>query len=280
MRDVLMDNGDLGETPRVAHVKRPPTLTAVTAQNIQESILRGEYRPGDPLREAELSESLGVSRGTAREALRFLHQEGALVEIIPHRGAFVIKLSLERAREIYTLRALLEPYAIRIAMENKAYSESDLGELQRVVDRIEKLENEGNDSALVKADIEFHRLATGRCRHQLLLDMVNKLQSQTLVLIFNTKLYRSDKVPDSVSHRAILEGLRSDEPAAAEEILRKHIIDAGSSLVKQMQEFQQAERAAAREVEGAVVPGPIWPGEAAVGSPQEPEPAVLGSDRV
>ena len=228
----------------VERLNRPPTLTAATAQNIQEAILRGDFAPGDPLREADLSESLEVSRGTVREALRLLHQEGALVEIIPHRGAFVIKLSVERAREIYTLRALLEPYAVRIAMENKAYTAGDLLELQELIQRLQALESERNDPALVKTDMEFHHVATRRCNHQLLLEMVGKLQSQTRILIFNTKRYRSDKVPDSVSHQAILEGIRSGDPMVAEEVVRSHIIDAGSSLVKRMEEVQRAEIAA------------------------------------
>jgi len=228
----------------VERLNRPPTLTAATAQNIQEAILRGDFAPGDPLREADLSESLEVSRGTVREALRLLHQEGALVEIIPHRGAFVIKLSAERAREIYTLRALLEPYAVRIAMENKAYTAADLLELQELIQRLQALESERNDPALVKTDMEFHHVATRRCNHQLLLEMVGKLQSQTRILIFNTKRYRSDKVPDSVSHQAILEGIRSGDPLVAEEVVRSHIIDAGSSLVKRMEEVQRAEIAA------------------------------------
>jgi DNA-binding GntR family transcriptional regulator len=227
-----------------------------------------------------LSERLGVSRGTVREALRFLHQEGALVEIIPHRGAFVIKLSLERAREIYTLRALLEPYAIRTVMENRAYSDSDLAELQALVQQIDELEKEGNDFALVKADIEFHRLATQRCNHQLLLEMVKKLQSQTLILIFNTKLYRSDPVPDSVSHRAVLEGLRAGDPAAAEEIIRKHIVDAGSSLVKRMEEVQRAERAPAGQRENAIAGRPVWPGTTANGPQPESEPMILSASLV
>ena len=236
-------------------LNRPPTLTAATAQNIQEAILRGDFAPADPLREADLSESLEVSRGTVREALRLLHQEGALVEIIPHRGAFVIKLSVERAREIYTLRALLEPYAVRIAMENKAYSEADILELQRLIRRLEELENEHNDPALVKTDMEFHHVVTRRCNHQLLLEMVGKLQSQTRVLIFNTKRYRSDKVPDSVSHQAIFDGIKSGDPLAAEEIVRSHIIDAGSSLVKRMEEVQRTEVSAPRESTESTV----WP---------------------
>jgi DNA-binding GntR family transcriptional regulator len=244
----------LSEISLLERLHRPPTLTAATAQNIQEAILRGYFAPGDPLREADLSESLGVSRGTVREALRLLHQEGALVEIIPHRGAFVIKLSVERAREIYTLRALLEPYAVRIAMENRAYTPADLDQLEALVLQLMELENERNDPALVKTDMEFHHVATRACNHQLLLEMVGKLQSQTRVLIFNTKRYRSDKVPDSVTHRAILEGIRSGDPLAAEEIVRRHIIDAGSSLVRRMEEVQQTESAPAPESHGTVWP--------------------------
>jgi DNA-binding GntR family transcriptional regulator len=242
----------------VQPVERPLTLTVATAKNIEAAILRGDFAPGAPLREGDLSEILGVSRGTVREALRLLHQEGSLVTIFPHRGAFVIKLSLDRASEIYTLRALLEPYAVRLAMEMKAISEADLQELQETVAKIEKLEKEENDSALVKADMEFHHLATRRCNHQLLLEMVKKLQSQTLVLIFNTKLYRSDRVPDSVSHWAILEGLCAGDPVAAAEIVRKHIVDAGSSLVKRMEEVQLAESAPAPQSRPARIET-VWP---------------------
>jgi DNA-binding GntR family transcriptional regulator len=246
-----------GDCALVERLNRPLTVTAATAQNIQEAILRGDFSPGDALREADLSDSLGVSRGTVREALRLLHQEGALVEIIPHRGAFVIKLSVERAREIYTLRALLEPYAVRIAMENKAYSLEDLSELEQLVRRLEELENEHNDPALVKTDMEFHHVATRRCNHQLLLEMVAKLQSQTRILIFNTKRYRSDKVPDSVSHQAILEGIRSGDPVVAEETVRSHIIDAGSSLVKRMEEVQPQEGATQEAQESTVWPSRV-----------------------
>jgi DNA-binding GntR family transcriptional regulator len=244
----------------VTLVVRPPTLTAATAKNIEESILRGDLSPGDALREAELSERLGVSRGTVREAIRLLHQQGGLVEVIPHKGAFVVKLSLERAREIYTLRALLESYAVRICMESQAYNEGDLQELERLLVRIEALEKEGNVPALVEADMDFHRFATGRCNHQLLLEMVNNLHSQTMVLIFNTKLYRSDKVPDSVSHRAIVDGLRAGDPVAAEAIMRNHIIDAGSWLVNAMEKARRAEVASVPVKEGAAGMRSAWPG--------------------
>ena len=236
-------------------VSRPPTLTAATAKNIQDAILRGDFAPGEPLPEADLRKRLEVSRGAVREALRLLQQQGGPIEIIPHRGAFVTKLSLERAKEIYTLRSLLEPHAVRLAMEQQAYRPPDLLELEKLIQRLEELEREGNNSELIETDLEFHRVFTRRCSHQLLLEVVGNLQSQTLILIFNTKLYRSDMVPDSVSHRAILEGIRSGDPLAAEEIVRKHIVDAGTSLVKRMEEVNRRESAADRDRESAADAG-------------------------
>jgi DNA-binding GntR family transcriptional regulator len=158
----------------VKQVDRPPTLVAAAADNIRHEILRGELLPGQSLPEVELSKTLNISLGSVREALRLLQQD-CLVEVIPYRGAFVARLSTERVEEIYTLRCLLEPYAVRLSIENQ----------------------------------------------------------------LNTKLYRSDMVPDDVSHQALCDGIMSGDAALAAELVRKHISDAGSSLVRRMQEAER-----------------------------------------
>src|SRR3712207_9551360 len=52
------------------------TLRERSLEALRSAILSGRYRPGDHLGEVELAGSLGVSRGTVREALRHLQQEG------------------------------------------------------------------------------------------------------------------------------------------------------------------------------------------------------------
>jgi DNA-binding GntR family transcriptional regulator len=238
-------------------VSRPPTLTAATAKHIEEAILRGQFVPGTPLREGELSEVLGVSRGTVREALQLLGREGGPVEIIPHRGAFVAKLSVQRAREIYTLRALLEPFAVRLAMEAEAYNQEDLQELEAHVRRLEQSEREGEDFELIETDYAFHQLLIRRCNHELLREMVSNVQSRTFFFFFNTKLYRSDVVPDSISHRAILDVIRGGDPLAAEEVVKKHINEAGSSLVMRMEEASRGKGDAARQIGSGPISGRV-----------------------
>ncbi|CAN5490989.1 GntR family transcriptional regulator [soil metagenome] len=70
---------------------------------IHRGILAGRYVPGQKLIEADLTESLGVSRGPVREALKRLDAEG-VVELTRHRGAYV--RSLTRAETIDLLEIL------------------------------------------------------------------------------------------------------------------------------------------------------------------------------
>ena len=219
----------------VNQLVRPPTLTAVVVDTIRDAIFRGDWQPGESLREVELSKSLDVSRGTVREALRQLQDEG-LVEVIPHRGVFVRKLSPRTAEEIYTLRVLIEPYAVRVALEDGAYSEEDLESLEALVQRMGECEGKGDVFGTIKADVEFHHLVCERSDHQLLLRVLENIQSLMMLFMLDTKLYRSDLVSDEHSHGAVLEAIRQGDPVHAEEMVRKHINDAGASLLTRMED--------------------------------------------
>src|SRR5512136_1735553 len=120
-------------------VERAPTLATAAAKNVRDRILRGELLPGEALHQVELSNTLHISRGTLREAIRLLQSEG-LVDIFPHRGAFVARLTSERVTEIYTLRALLESYAVRLALERDIYSEADFRRMKALVRQLGELE--------------------------------------------------------------------------------------------------------------------------------------------
>ncbi|MGC8839168.1 MAG: GntR family transcriptional regulator [Anaerolineae bacterium] len=220
----------------VKQVVRPPTLTLATAEAIREAIFSGELRPGEPLREGELAQLLRVSRSTAREALRLLQEEG-LVEIFPHRGAFVRELSPQTAHEVYTLRALLEPYAVRIALEKQAYTPGDLAHLEALAQRLGELElQQGQIYERVKTDVEFHYLLCQRSDHQLLLQMYRTLQSLTWLFVYHFHIYRSAPYSDEPSHYEIFQAIREGEPARAEEVLKHHIEAAGRALLKRMEE--------------------------------------------
>ena len=206
----------------LSELDRPPTLGAAAADAIRNAILRGDLKPGEPLREEKLSRSLSVSRGTVREAQRVLENEG-LVEVIPRRGAFVARLSPRTVTERYTLRSLLEPYAVRLALEDHAYSDQDLESLDALLVRMGEFEQAGDLYATVKADLEFHYEMCKPSGHSLLLEVLKNLQSLTRLCMVNVKLYRTDLAPDEVQHRQIFDAIRLGDREQAEAVLRGHL---------------------------------------------------------
>lgn len=198
--------------------------------------MRGDLRPGDPLREVELSDSLQVSRTTIREALLKLHEE-KIVEIIPHRGAIVPKLSKQTAKEVFTLRAILEPYALRLAMEMDAYSVEDknaLAELAIQLNDLERVEELIFEN--VTTDIELHELICSRCNHRLLLDTLRPLQVLTWFYVTNFTDNGSVDYPSTPTHLAMVEAIIEGKANEATALLEMIISSRGATLLTKIEE--------------------------------------------
>ena len=86
--------------------RRTLTLPQQIAADIGTRIVLGRFPPGAPLPEQDLSQTLSVSRGPIREALRILEREG-LVQITARRGARVTRLSVTEVGELFEIRELL-----------------------------------------------------------------------------------------------------------------------------------------------------------------------------
>lgn len=108
------------EEPVIANANSPQTVSAkgqsddCVASHIRDAINAGRFVPGQRLVEAELTAEYCVSRGPLREALRQLSAEG-LVELIPHRGAQVRRLTRTEVVELFQIRAQLEAMAGQLA---------------------------------------------------------------------------------------------------------------------------------------------------------------------
>ena len=110
-------------------LQRPDTMMEAVSKSIRDAIVRGNFAPGARLPEIALATALNTSRGTVREALRVLADIG-LVDVFPRRGAFVSQLSSRQTWEITSLRALLEPYAARLALEASGSARPPLWAIQ------------------------------------------------------------------------------------------------------------------------------------------------------
>jgi len=83
---------------------------------LRRAILAGRIVPGQRLIANDLTEQLGVGRGSIREAFQRLAADG-LVDIIPNRGAVVRRLSRDRVRDLFQIRVNLEGLGARLAAQ-------------------------------------------------------------------------------------------------------------------------------------------------------------------
>jgi DNA-binding GntR family transcriptional regulator len=81
---------------------------------IRRMIVRLELAPGAVLREETLQTELGIGRTPIREALQRLVRD-QFVTVIPRRGVFVSSIDVSELSMLYETRAILEPYAARLA---------------------------------------------------------------------------------------------------------------------------------------------------------------------
>ena len=111
-----------------------PTLADRTTEKLREAIMAQRFKPGQRLVERELCEQTGVSRSSVREALRLLEAEG-LIERQGSRGLVVASITADEARQIYEVRAAIEPEMARLFAARAA--EADFAALSACLTALE-----------------------------------------------------------------------------------------------------------------------------------------------
>ncbi len=95
-----------------ARIQAPTSAVERVAEALREQIVEGALPPGTQLVEESLSAAMRVSRNTVREAYSLLIGERIAVRV-PNRGVFVAAPDVAAVRDLYAVRALLEPAAVR-----------------------------------------------------------------------------------------------------------------------------------------------------------------------
>src|SRR5216684_1382653 len=200
------------------------------ASVLRQRILNGELRPGTPLQEVPLAESLGVSRNTMREATRILSLEGLLKRSI-HRGVAVSQLALKDVHEIYQVRRMLEIPAVLAA---KANHSDVLPELQNALEGYERAVRERDWVRAVEFDLQFHSLLIRFHHNRRLESFYQKVIGELrmgMVLVDRSHDDPGGLVP---VHRRIYELLAAGKLKECAAVLVQHLDDSESRLSRIM----------------------------------------------
>jgi len=127
------------------------TLGANVTNAIRTAIIQGKLAPGEPLGQEYLANLFGVSRVPIRECLKQLASEG-LVEVEPHKGAVVARLSLDELDELYGIIWSLETLAVRIGVPQ--LTDDDIASMAKIVAQMDRV-----DEPLdwYRTSVAFHR---------------------------------------------------------------------------------------------------------------------------
>jgi len=153
---------------------RPPaTRTQWVDDRLRDAILAGELVPGTPLRAEELAARWSVSPTPVREAFQRLAAVG-FVEIRPQRGARVAEASLRDVEEVYELRLLLEPVALRESLEH-ADDEFRAAVAAACTEYERAMTVPSSIADLFRVHREFHAALLARCPNERMLETISGL---------------------------------------------------------------------------------------------------------
>jgi len=196
---------------------------------IRQRIVAGEYYPSQRLVEAQLAQSLGLSRHNVRTALDRLHLDG-LVRIEPNRGATVATLSLEDALDILRAREALEAEAAALAARH--VTDEQLARLAAHVETMRRALAEHLWDEYSATNVAFHQSVYEASGSRTIPDLIRTLRLRLARLQLRTILIPGRSDMSLAEHVAIFEALRARDPEAAASAARRHVANLRDAIEK------------------------------------------------
>lgn len=195
------------------------TLRERALAALRSAITSGRYRPGEHLGEVELATHLGVSRGTVREALRHLQQEGLVT--VGNRGMLRVNtVSPQEVRELFRVRAALEGLAVA---EIIASPQRDAA-VASLRTALAKLPDTPDDFAEnLEADLGFHLLLCRLSGNTMLVESWRHLEGRIRVTIMNGESTEAPTMMARDRHAPIVEAIARGDVEAATTVVEQHM---------------------------------------------------------
>jgi DNA-binding GntR family transcriptional regulator len=205
-----------------------PDHGASAFRTLRHRIVSGELAPGAQLHELGLAAELGISRNRLRETFARLEATG-LVDRLPNRGAFVHRLTVGEAREVFEARIALEGMCARLAARNV---EPDTWE------DLVALFGAPTEAMVDSGDFEGYLQHVALLRRRMMVAAGNHTIASVLVPLLDRSavamrrvILATNRASDGlVQYRAVLAALRGGDADRAEQLKRAQLSDAWAAL--------------------------------------------------
>lgn len=196
---------------------RVQTVRDQIADQLRSDMISGKFKPGERLREEDMAERFGVSRGPIRDVLLQLTKEGLLVS---RRNAGVMVNELPSAalqKLMIELRIKIELFAVQNVIGK--LTNEDFDELNEYLDALGTALTKEDFTQATEVDIAFHRFIVERAGGS---DLVNTWTPIVMRMRMN---YQRISTPEQsiAEHKAIVEALQAQNSKAASAALKANI---------------------------------------------------------
>jgi DNA-binding GntR family transcriptional regulator len=188
---------------------------------IRDQLVMLDIRPGAPINEDQLAQSLGVGRTPVREALKRLQYE-RLVTTYPRRGTFATEVNITDLAHISEVRVELEPLAAaRAARRATAEDRAALTAVRRELADVDP--RQGNAAELMHLDLKVHRAVYAATHNPYLEDTLIRHDNLATRIwcLFIDRL--ADMAGHVEEHGPLIDAIVAGEPDAAAQIARAHV---------------------------------------------------------
>lgn len=200
---------------------KPSSSDRVVAAIIK-GILSGRYVPGQKLIEADLTHSLGMSRGPVREALKRLDAQG-VVELTPHRGAYIGAMARDEASDLLVILEVLTALMARLAAQAVSKG-ADVEEMSDAYQWLEKYRDGSmGDIAFIEKRRHFYDTLMTIGGNQQLHAVMPIMRIHLLRLQAQPYLSAEDRQNRLDEYAAITHAVLDGDAKGAERAMRQHL---------------------------------------------------------
>lgn len=190
------------------------------ADRIGELIEHGELSPGERISEKQLCDRFGVSRTPLREALKVLATEG-LIELLPNRGARVVRLTMKNVKDTYDLMAALEGLSGELACQH--ISDAEITVIRQLHNKMLEHYRTRDLMPYFQVNRQIHEAILAASNNEVLQETYSNLNQRIKRVRYSKKMterYWSQAVKD---HENMMAALEKRDGKLLGQILRDHL---------------------------------------------------------
>lgn len=217
----------------VINMKKNLSLKEHVYNELKQAIFSRKIPLNTQLNEELLAEVFNVSRTPIRSVLNRMQYE-KIIQIIPHKGAYIYQPTQKEFEDVLYLRTVLEKEAIKIACEKA--TEEQINELEEYTFKEEKLYKNGDYADGIRTSTEFHHKLVTITENDFMIQYNQELMNITnIYIVFHENtIQESPRSPEE--HRGIVNAIKKRDEKKALELFDLHFDSIRANLSKDQSE--------------------------------------------